>query len=58
MSTLSFDYSNTAKFIKTHELEYLQPFVTVADKMLREGTGQGADFTDWVNLPEDYDKEE
>ena len=58
MSTLSFDYSNTAKFIKTHELEYLQPFVTVADKRLREGTGQGADFTDWVNLPEDYDKEE
>ena len=46
MSTLSFDYSNTAKFIKTHELEYLQPFVTVADKRLREGTGQGADFTD------------
>ncbi|RAV69879.1 glucose-6-phosphate isomerase [Aerococcus mictus] len=58
MSTLTFDYSKTQHFIQDHELGYLQHFVSAADKMLREKTGQGADFTDWVTLPADYDKEE
>lgn len=58
MSYLSFDASNTNKFIQDHELDYMQPFVTTADRMLREGTGQGSDFTEWVELPRDYNKDE
>ncbi|MDR2465026.1 MAG: glucose-6-phosphate isomerase [Streptococcaceae bacterium] len=58
MSKVKFDYSKTISFIKEHELDYMQMHVTTADKALREGFGQGNDFTGWVNLPNDYDKEE
>lgn len=58
MSHLNFDFSNTKTFLKEHELSYLQPFVTTADKMLRERTAQGNEMTDWVYLPRDYDKAE
>src|SRR5699024_7380025 len=40
------------------ELENIQSQVTLADKDLREGTGPGNDFLGWIDLPEDYDKEE
>jgi glucose-6-phosphate isomerase len=36
----------------------MQTQVTAADKALREGTGPGNDFTGWIDLPKDYDKEE
>ena len=32
--------------------------LTKAHEMLREGNGPGGDYTGWVKLPEDYDKEE
>ena len=58
MTHVKFDYSTLDKFVKDHELEYMQPQVTAAHEMLRKKTGPGADFTDWVDLPENYDKEE
>ncbi len=59
MSHIQFDYSKVLdQFVAPHELDYLQVQVSAADKMLREGTGPGSDFLGWVNLPEDYDKEE
>ncbi|MBF7094993.1 glucose-6-phosphate isomerase [Streptococcus sp. HF-1907] len=59
MSHIQFDYSKVLdQFVVPHELDYLQVQVSAADKMLREGTGPGSDFLGWVNLPEDYDKEE
>ncbi len=45
-------------FINAHEYERIQPQVTLADSMLRSKTGPGADFLGWINLPENYDKEE
>ena len=59
MTHITFDYSKVLdKFIAPHELDYIQMQVTAADKALREGTGPGAEMTGWLNLPEDYDKEE
>ncbi|MBE6553960.1 MAG: glucose-6-phosphate isomerase [Ruminococcaceae bacterium] len=45
-------------FINAHEYDRIQPQVTLADSMLRSKTGPGADFLGWINLPENYDKEE
>ena len=46
------------KFISEHEYECIAPMVTVADKMLREKSGLGNSFLDWMDLPENYDKKE
>lgn len=59
MSHIKFDYSKVLEqFISAHELDYLQTQVSQADAYLRQGTGPGSDYLGWVNLPEDYDKEE
>ena len=58
MSHIHFDYSKTAPFINDHELGYMQAQVSPAHHTLREKTGPGADYTGWVDLPENYDKEE
>ncbi|KAF1303317.1 glucose-6-phosphate isomerase [Enterococcus saccharolyticus] len=58
MGHINFDYSKLAPFVREHELEYMQTQVSAANKALREGTGPGNDFTGWIDLPKDYDKEE
>ena len=58
MSTLSFDTSKLAEFVGEEELSMMQPMVTAADELLRKGTGVGAEFTDWLHLPTEYDKDE
>ena len=59
MTHISLDYSNVVdQYVRKEELENIQSQVTLADKDLREGTGPGNDFLGWVNLPENYDKDE
>ncbi|MGV3027990.1 glucose-6-phosphate isomerase [Streptococcus hyovaginalis] len=59
MTHIQFDYSKVlGQFVAEHELDYLQMHITAADKALREGTGPGAEMTGWLDLPENYDKEE
>ncbi|MBA2795110.1 glucose-6-phosphate isomerase [Streptococcus porcinus] len=59
MSHIKFDYSKVlGQFVAPHELDYMQMHVSAADAALRQGTGPGAEMTGWLNLPEDYDKEE
>ncbi|MCP1639542.1 glucose-6-phosphate isomerase [Streptococcus gallinaceus] len=59
MAHIKFDYSKVLdQFVAPHELDYLQMHVTAADAALREGTGQGAEMLGWLDLPENYDKEE
>ncbi|HFI0464026.1 TPA: glucose-6-phosphate isomerase [Streptococcus suis] len=58
MPHIQFDYSKVSPFVNQHELDQLQAQITTLDKVLREKTGAGADFTDWVDWPETYDKEE
>ncbi|MFV8210708.1 glucose-6-phosphate isomerase [Streptococcus pluranimalium] len=59
MTHIQFDYSKVlGQFVTEHEVDYMQAQVSAADKMLRQGTGPGADFLGWLDLPENYDKEE
>lgn len=58
MAHIKFDWSNAKKFIADEELDYIQPQVSTAHELLREKKGAGSDFTGWVDLPIDYDKEE
>ena len=59
MAHIKFDYSKVLdKFVAPHEVDNLQAQVTVADEMIRKGTGPGADFLGWRDLPENYDREE
>ncbi len=45
-------------FVGEEELACMAPLVQAAQDTLHAGTGVGNDFLGWVNLPEDYDKEE
>ena len=36
----------------------MQAQVTAADELIRKGTGAGSDFLGWLDLPENYDREE
>ena len=47
-----------SSFIADHEYKNIQPAVSAAHKLLREKSGAGNDFLGWVDLPENYDKEE
>ena len=56
--TLKLNDKHLEKFISKHEYECIAPMVTVADKLLRDKTGAGNDFLGWMDLPENYDREE
>ena len=58
MAHIKIDYSKLKPFVADKELDEIQWQVDGADKLLREGTGAGSDFIGWLDLPEDYDKEE
>lgn len=58
MEHLKFDYTKSLGFINPSELEHMKEHVALAHRYLHEKTGAGSDFLGWVNLPEDYDKEE
>ena len=45
-------------FVGEGELAYMAPLVQAAQDTLHARTGAGNDFLGWVDLPEDYDKEE
>ncbi len=57
-SILKFKTQHLEKFILDAEIPMIQPMVTVADEMLRKGTGAGSTYTDWLHLPTEYDKDE
>ncbi|MEH7082179.1 glucose-6-phosphate isomerase [Neobacillus drentensis] len=56
--SISFDYSNALSFMQQSEVDNLSEFVKTAHNMLHEKKGPGSDYLGWVNLPNDYDKEE
>ena len=45
-------------FIAENEYEAIKPQVMCAHELLESRTGAGNDFLGWVDLPENYDKEE
>jgi len=58
MEKLKFSYSDALNFVSENEVMYLESFVKSAHDMLHNKTGAGNDFTGWVDLPVNYDKEE
>ena len=58
MNKLSFNYSKALDFFNASEIDALQPYVNAAHDMLHKGTGLGNDYLGWIELPENYDKEE
>lgn len=58
MGTIKFDYSKAIGFFKQHEIDCMQTYVKEAHNMIHEKTGLGNDFLGWVELPNNYDKEE
>ncbi|MBR4032848.1 MAG: glucose-6-phosphate isomerase [Clostridia bacterium] len=47
-----------SQFVSAHEYENIKPAVRAAHKMIVERNGAGNDFLGWIDLPENYDKEE
>ena len=45
-------------FVGKNEIDYMQPYADNAYDLLLTGKGPGNDYIGWVNLPENYDKEE
>lgn len=58
MKAIKFDYTKALGFFKEDEIECMQTYVDVAHNMVHEKTGLGNDFLGWVELPNNYDKEE
>lgn len=58
MGYLKFDVKGTKQFVSDNELEEMQPTISMADLELRKHTGAGSDFTDWLDLPKNYDRSE
>ncbi|MEW9699909.1 glucose-6-phosphate isomerase [Paenibacillus sp. SI8] len=55
---LQFDYSKALSFFSQHEIDYLSGQVKLAHEQLHNKTGAGSDYLGWVDLPENYNREE
>lgn len=58
MAYITFDTKNIENFVAEHELDEMQPLITMADEQLRNRSGAGAEYSDWITLPTNYDKDE
>ncbi len=58
MTHIRFDYDKAFSFFGEHELKNLKDTVALSHEALHQGTGAGNDFLGWLDLPENYDKEE
>ena len=55
---ITVDYSKALSFINEEEIAKVGEEIKEAHKALHEGIGLGNDFLGWVELPNNYDKEE
>ena len=55
---LTFEHSKALNVINDHELFYMQPYVKAAHDMLHKKIGPGSEYTDWIDLPNNYNREE
>ena len=51
MDRVTYDYSGSLDFIDEREIIAMQEKVNLCHKMLHEGTGEGSEFSGWVDLP-------
>ena len=57
-SKVTLDYSATSSFINESEIQLMEVIAETAKTQLVEKKGPGSEFTGWIDLPVDYDKEE
>ncbi len=55
---VTFDYGKAAAFVSENEVESMKKLTLDAKELLLSRTGAGNDFLGWIDLPEEYDKEE
>ena len=55
---LQFNLSKARRFVSEEEMQNFKAQTELAKDILVKGTGAGNDFLGWVDLPEQYDKEE
>ena len=55
---LNFSYQFAKNFFNENELKQIKPYVELANEVLTSKSGAGSDFLGWVDLPENYDKDE
>lgn len=55
---VTFDYGKATPFIREDEVNVMEQIVINAKELLVSKTGAGNDFLGWIDLPENYDKEE
>lgn len=58
MQELNFDYSNALKFMPEGSFDTAKTDALKAREILLSGKGLGHDFTGWIDLPKNYDKDE
>ncbi len=58
MNKVTFDYSKASGFVSAHEVESIKKQVETAKELLVSKEGAGNDFLGWIDLPENYDKDE
>lgn len=58
MKKINLDYSKIFNFISEEEINSLKGEVELAAKKLETKTGEGNDFLGWLDLPENYDRDE
>ena len=56
--SISIDLRNISKFVSDAELASMEAELKSASEKLKNGSGEGSDFLGWLDLPENYDKEE
>ena len=55
---INIDLTNIQQFLRVAYDTALVPHLHIAHEHLQKGDGAGGEFTGWVHLPTDYDKEE
>ncbi|MCR8969231.1 glucose-6-phosphate isomerase [Facklamia sp. 7083-14-GEN3] len=58
METISFNYSKALNFFQEKEIKYLSKFAESSLRQLKEKTGTGSEYTDWVNWPLEFPQSE
>ena len=58
MDKLTFDYSKATGFVTEAEIKKMAKAAEKAKETLLARSGAGNDFLGWIDLPEEYDKDE
>ena len=57
MNAVSLDYQKAKNFFSQEELDNMSGMVKACHEMLHAKSGAGNDFLGWLDLPENYDRQ-